>query len=181
MQINKDTWHYRAYHWTYKIQNSEWKMSDHSNLCSYVQRIFWMVPFTALFVVITSLMYMMASPFVFLFGARPTNIWAENNERAWAPYPGLKVWGEVRVHPWVVAVPAALIYLEWAWWHYCNWKYPFFTHLTVLLVIIGLVLYGTYDSSDARPIINAWFHAKKQGVCPVVDFVEEESADKSVE
>jgi hypothetical protein len=48
MQINKNSFHYKWWRLTYKV----WGIPDHnipwhSNLCSYVQRIFWITLFTS--------------------------------------------------------------------------------------------------------------------------------------
>jgi hypothetical protein len=40
MIINKNSWHYKIYRWTY--WNNGFGVPNQTNLCQYVQRLFWM-------------------------------------------------------------------------------------------------------------------------------------------
>jgi hypothetical protein len=173
MQINKKSWHYAAYRWTYTARDQRWAMSDTTNLCQYFQRIFWMVPITAVWIAFLSLVYVVLTPIVFLFGGRPHNVWKNTKKDFWTSYPGVKVWGEVRLHPWVIAIPTLFIYLEYLWFKHQAWYWPVSIQGGAIVFIGLLIAYSWYDTTDTQTVVNQWVAAKKQGICPVVEFIEE--------
>jgi hypothetical protein len=170
--IDKNTWHYKTFAWTYRFWDSEYKIRDgHSNLCTYVQRLLWVLPFSIFLVAFLSLLYIISIPFAWLFGGLPYNIWEDSPHSApWRSYPGFKVWGEVRLHPWVVAVPVAIIYGEWAWFHYAGWIRPVCIQGFLLAVVGMLAFFFWFKETNKTNLISEWFSAKKAGICPLVEF-----------
>lgn len=49
MLINKNSWHYKWWYLTYKVWNTkDIDIPSYTNLCSYVQRLFWMTLITTI-------------------------------------------------------------------------------------------------------------------------------------
>jgi hypothetical protein len=174
MVINKKSAHYRLYAWTYDAMDHGYAVPEHTNLCQYVQRMVWMTPVVLGYKLLVAIVYTILTPFVFLFGGRPTYADAiRYNQLYWESYPGLRVWGQVRLHPWVVALPALFFYLEYRWFHAVPWYYPTFIQLGVLLVIAAIIAYAWFEQSDTAALAKGWVSSKKSGICPVVEFTEE--------
>ena len=176
MKINKKAWHSKVWLWTHKVVSDVKYAPEQTNLCNYVQRIFWLTPWCVFWMLVITLLYIVATPIAFLFGGRPQNILfpLDKKKSLWLPYPGLKVWGEVRVHPWEVVIPATIIYLEYLWFKHCAWYWPVGVQGGIILLIAMVVLWGVYDSSETKEVINEWVSAKKSGICPLVEFTDEE-------
>ena len=93
MQIDKSSWHYKVYRWTYSL----W---DHyppvqTNLCQYINRLLWMPLLNCLAIAvggaagITGLL--IATPIAMILGWRLTNPFSkEVHPDAFVRYSGLK-------------------------------------------------------------------------------------------
>lgn len=175
MVINKNTTHYKLYVWTYEAAGRGYRLPERTNLCQYVQRLIWMTPLVLLYKLMVLTVYTILLPIVFLFGFAPNYSKAlANNELYYHPFPGLRVWGQVRLHTWVVALPALFLYLEYLWFHYYAWYYPVFCQLALFILLGGMVLYAWFDNSPTKKLVGEWVSSKKQGICPVVEFTEKE-------
>jgi hypothetical protein len=173
MKINKTSWHYRLYSWTYSIWDTEWCKPATTNLCQYVQRLFWMpIVSVLLWGVMGTFFVCVLIPFMLLIGQRPTS-WKKNTKiDLFVPYQGLRVSKKVELLPWHIIVPSAVIVLEYMWFHHANWKYPVLIQgciLAVLGIIVGIFL---CTQSETYWIVSAWYGAKRQKVCPLVEFTD---------
>lgn len=170
MVINKNSWHYKVFAWTYRVWGSSWKIrNDKSDLCTYVQRLIWMPIPSALWWVLRSLLYIASIPFAFVFGGRPYNIWkGVDVDGPWRRYPAFKVWGEVQVYPWVIVVPLAFLFGEWEWFKH--------NALCAALVQGGLLSFFAavftiaWFEESGKSAIKEWVAAKKAGYCPTIVF-----------
>jgi hypothetical protein len=136
--------------------------------------------FTALWSALLSAAYVLvAAPIMLLFGFRPVNVWEDHiisSRRFATKYPGLKLGPPVPpqfdLYPWHVLLPSLFVFLEWLWFHYKPWYYPVFIQL-FLLALFGFLVFWLWihdGYSESAVIVRNWFSAKKQGVCPLVEF-----------
>jgi hypothetical protein len=171
LQINKNTWHYKLYCWTYTTYEGECFIPTNTNLCQYLNRIFWMTIWCALISATTLVIYATLTPIVFLFGFRPAG---SQHSTWWVRYPGFRVWGQVRLYPWVIVVPSLVIYLAHLWIKQAGWMYPTCVLGCLLLFLVFFILILWYQTSDAGSLISKWIEGKKRGICPLVQFTDEE-------
>lgn len=171
MIIDKNSWHYQVYSFSYW---NEWNKPKQTNLCQYVRRIVFMGPImgaTAL-----ALACLMALTLVVMLVFGPILGYAPPNwKKPWTCFDGMVKYKSV-IYPWHVILVVALIALEW--WVYVDCGiHPLVVQgeiLGIIAVLIGMI-FGlfVYCDSDTGKIINAYVSAKKQKVCPVVEFNEE--------
>lgn len=174
MHINKNSWHYKLYRYTYSFFNDF--APKHTNLCSYTQRIFWVTLIIGLIYFFLGLCvavyYGLISPVMFIFGKRPINIFAEdalNNGPIFVPYTGL--FGFLK--PWHVLLIGMIATTEnWGW---SNHQTGMIWGHAVLMVIIILAVTGLwlFSSSESSRLARAYLSSKKSRVCPLVEFTEE--------
>lgn len=129
MKIKTNTWHYRWWRWTY----GDNYLPDQTNLCSYVQRIFWITLGHVFIYVLLVFAILLLVGFVGL--------------------------------------------LEYQGWRYHTMGTAI-GHGSVVVSIGLLALYAaTTDANyDREPtLVGKWISAKKQGVCPLIEFEEPES------
>lgn len=183
MKINKNSWHYKVYAWTY-----EWGPPSHTNLCSYVQRMFWRSLWKVLYGTVVYLLYFLVmTPVAFLFGNRPSLFDKESShydQKLFKKYRGWYAYG-FELYPGYILLPIALLYGEYQWW-----KHGLFTatvvHIMLALIVLGLFVLVILPDTDTGKLIIAWLSAKKQGVCPLVEFQDvsdppDAPADPSIE
>lgn len=176
MNINKKSWHYKLYSWTYDAWDRSYT-PERSNLCQYFQRIVWMGFFTFLWSAILSIGYVLvATPVLLLFGLRPVNVWEDHiisTQQLCEKYQGLKI-GSFRLYPWQVLLPSVFLFLEWLWFHYAShWYYPLGVQLSIIEIFAFSIFF--YEVSDNETVVIArnFLSAKKQGICPLVEFNDE--------
>lgn len=182
MIINKKSWHYQVYAFSY------WGSTPlRTNLCQYMRRLIFVAPvmgiisafmFVCFVVVITLGLVVMP-----IFGWLPTNWlvpWEILDGDGRYKYQGLKLGKSYRafqVYPWHVILLALVGALEW-WCYRCYGTHSLVLQgmtvgaiAAVLAVVFGLI---TYLSSDTGEVVNQYISAKKQRVCPIVEFESEE-------
>lgn len=181
MVINTKSWHYRAYDFSYAM-SSRFAPSQ-TNLCQYVRRIMFMAPLVGLafgifftFVGLLSLCYLVFGP---IFGWLPRNWlkpWNVIERDAMFKYQGLKLgrsYNAFQVYPWHVILLAILFSIHWEVGHHFGYGPLRIEGMIVggivsfIALCIGLAV---YFESDTGKLINAWLKARKQNVCPIVEF-----------
>jgi hypothetical protein len=167
MIIKKTSWHYKTWALTYRM----WGMAppDSTSLCPYVRNIMLLLPGSLLWLGI-ALLFGLAYLFTlvlqtlgnFIIGFRPSG-WDMSSQ----PYRGLRI-NHMEIYPWHVIL--FLLPL---------WILPKFANLSLwltALIVCGMVvaLFGAVKlwHSDALSIFKLWLKAKKEGVCPILDFEE---------
>ena len=177
MKIDKNSWHYKAYAFTY---DQRYFVPEHTNLCQYFQRLLVVLPlqllkFAFLFGCAGLLIvfyYLVMTPLAFPFGYKPTYVFGSSSE-IMVPYRGLKLWG-VELYPWHFLVLVLGGVLEWTWIHEQGLKHILIVQgislgvLALIALIIGFLL------SDTWEVIWKYLSAKKQGICPLVEFTKDE-------
>ncbi len=164
MVINTASWHYKLWNWTYEIAGGTSRAS--TNLCWYVQRIFWAGGFCLFFGLLTM-------PLWIWFG-RPSF-----NDSPAVAWPGFRIAGRT-IYPFSLMLPLIFLGLEGCAWH-SNWKLSLELHagvigmLAVLAAITAFILFvnGDLDENETARLARAWIGAKTAGVCPLIEFKDE--------
>jgi hypothetical protein len=176
MQINKKSWHYTWYEWTYSLSTNG--VPEQTNLCRYTQRIFWMTPLIVLayiagvisMIMVSAMYYLIMTPFALLLGGRPFNLFS-SSERELRSEVFIRY--ESPVYPYHFVLLAVFIWAEWMGWHHTP-RLMAYTHLGVpaaLLIFLGWA-WLNHDSETFR-LFKAWAAARKARICPVVEFKNE--------
>lgn len=165
MVINKNSWHYKAYTYSYKMWQND--IPYNTSLCSYMRDIF-LLPASGIFLILAlalgwilfALVITVHTVGAFLIGFRPAG-W----DLSILPYSGLKV-SHMEIYPWHIILLGLLL-----------WALPklFLVNAWVTtLVVLGFagLIFGAVElwHSDSFLIFRAWLTAKKEGVCPMIDF-----------
>jgi hypothetical protein len=169
MKINKNSWHFRIYNWTY----SAWDRGTprKTNLCSYVQRILWIPPLTALFAVTLGSILVAANILAALFvtpvGFRPKNIFFFEYRK----YDGLGI-GPITIYPIHVLLPALILWLNWHFSARYGWAKVFYVDVAIAtpLCLLGAIALTCYLMWFRDPFVGDYLAAKKAGICPIVTF-----------
>lgn len=173
MNINKNSWHYAIYRATYIV----WNMSppESTNLCQYVNRTFLLLPFLFVGALFMWLSFGMVSLAVLLFGRYPTS-YMFAGDRIWTfePYKGLQV-GKLSIYPWMVILPIAIVYgnimslthLYWGSHHFMNAGSWSFLLGEAMAIVMALFVFSSSLGGE-------WVKAKKQKVCPLINFTDTE-------
>jgi len=178
MIINKDSWHYKAWRWTY---DRAYQVPDNTNLCPYMRRIMFLVPIKALvrFVVATVSLTCLAivAGIRWCFGYKTVSTdWDDSP----VEYAGLPVAGR-QLYPWHVLVPAAAIGLEALLAHSGGWV-GFGIVNGIILGCAALTALGMwFFCSDSTEIFRTWADAAHRKVCPVIEFGDHYDAQMSDE
>lgn len=182
MEINKSSWHYKAYAWSYVWDFIP--VPQDTNLCSYVRTILFRVPVSAfLFSFLFSLLgaiiligNIFAIPFGYYFRHPMT---MTGNHEPTGQYQGLAL-GNFRLLPWHVLVPVLLVLLG-------RWNYRFISHhafhglgmaffiMEIAMLLVGLIVGGTilYRYTGTGSLIQEYMDAKTQGICPLITFKDQ--------
>jgi hypothetical protein len=178
MVINKRSWHYRLYKGTYTIFHDQ--PPKNSNLCSYMQRLFFGIPFFyGGWVQLMAFYILVLGPLSLLFGRYPSFHFDDNQKNyMFGSYPGLTLRG-FTLYPWMLAIPGFFLWANiGAFLHSChgNWiVVPVAESVLVFIAgIVALAMVSSARPQDFGYTIKEWFAAKKAGVCPLVSFVDEE-------
>lgn len=184
MEINKDTWHYKAWAWSHR----NWAggvVPEQSNLCTYVRELVIRVP-----LIVLALAFLIVLMSVFL--VIPLNIVAlpfgryirhpiieeiGHEERSiMGRYQGLKIGGFVLL-PWHVLAPVLTALL--VWWD-CrviarhDFGHPvLLIQAACLLVAILLGVPFLYSESQAGKLAREYVDAKTKGICPLITFKDD--------
>ena len=182
MIIRTNTWHYRLYRWNYWDREN---IPERTNLCQYVRRLS-LTPLTAL--VSTALeclglvgliCYTIANyGFGFLFGYVP-NGWNPTTADM-VKYPGMPL-GRFQLYPWHVILTGLIVALH-VWMYSFPDGRPYLLSeakvvgifLAVIALVVGLIF---LFCSDTSTVVKQYLTAKKQKVCPIVEF-EEKTQEK---
>jgi hypothetical protein len=115
-------------------------------------------------------------PIGWAIGYKPTSF-NFNDEAPFVKYQSVSLpwYGELLPYHFVVA--AIIISLEWLWFHECGWKYPVFIQGGVIATFALLIGLMNYLESDFSKVVSAWFAARKQRICPIVNFTEEPTSN----
>jgi hypothetical protein len=179
MIINSNSFHYKWYVWTYRVWDKDiFAVPRHTNLCQYVQRIFWHtllvgVLLFPLFGLVSLTYYLLVAPVMFVFGYTPINLFSVSSRGEYIPfnkYRGLRLWG-MSWYPIHGLLTIVLAFLQhWAWHHMFI---PMLIGHTTLLGLAGAIIcYCLFSRSQSEGVklVRAWVSARKQDICPLVEF-----------
>jgi len=177
MIIKTNTWHYKAYDASYVVSTGF--TPRHTNLCQYWRRVILVAPlvgmlsvFLLLMIGIMTFLYSVLGP---LFGWIPTSF-DVLKRGGMRKYQGLKLgksYNAFQLYPWHALLASGVIGLHYVIYQQLG-AAPLISEAKVVGVIVaflaitlGLVI---YFSSDTSRMIRKYLAAKKQKVCPVVEF-----------
>jgi hypothetical protein len=180
MNISKNSWHYKVYAWSCK----EWEgyIPTQTNLCSYWQTVVFGAPLIALFnkvplgIVFYGVVGGIFIPACWLVGFKPNDIFNDHGDQSrptFVRYNSPVSIRGFRLYPWHAVVLGVILFCNWLIVTHQGWKYDLILEGSLLglaVVIIGSIFYFT---SDTWKLTKEVFAAKKIGVCPVVNFIEE--------
>lgn len=187
MIINKNAWHYHVYEFSYALSRDY--PPSRTNLCQYMRRIMFVAPFVSVLLAVllafATMVTLIGVLFMPIFGYVPTK-WAKPwyifEHDGTRKYQGLKLgrsYNAFQVYPWHIILLALIVAIEWVVYHYFG-VHPLVVQgeiVGVILALVGIVvgLFIYFDSSTGK-VINEYLAAKKQKVCPVVEFKNEEQS-----
>lgn len=131
MIINKNSWHYRLWSWTYTNSLEDKYPPSKTNLCSYVQRI-----------VGIPLFYLLLFSFIITI---------------------------------VLGILVGIGIVEYEAWSIHPYR-SLVGHLVIAL-LIGIVIGSVFWRETSNPtlvVMREYVSAKKQGICPLIEFNENE-------
>ena len=181
MQLSKSHWLYKV---AYTLREYQ---PDQTSLCVFVRAlavsclVYW--PLTFLLLAIMTAGWVIVNPFCWLVGYYFPAIWENECEtlpyRRWWTVGGHRVWPVWFVLAGLVVVGARLVIGDW--WLVCLtlailgcW----FTVGAALGMPIGWLLYKRpWRNSPAAQLAVAYLKAKKQRICPLIEFVDDKEAD----
>lgn len=174
MIINKSSWHYKLYKFTYWGRVSP---TNKSSLCQYMRRILLILPLLLLLHLLILIMFSIVCPMIFgalclFIGGYSVFLWPYRGSPTEGPiksYHGLKLsFIPFEIYPWHVILSlgiltglGALIYL--------------FT--IPMLIIMGILFVGSLSfimikssKSETLSLISNVITSKKDKLCPPVEF-----------
>lgn len=165
MIINTRSWHYKLWKWTYATWGSY--NPDKTNLCFYVQRLFWL---TLPSFIATTLYYVGGAIIMFWFGWYPETFRSDSKfDQFWLP----SVYG-VKLYPFYLLIVGV---------EYLLWRHRLLAAIVMhsVFVLMGVMVccaiwYHQYkekqEADNAKPpnLLVEWLSAKKQRVCPLIEF-----------
>ena len=184
MIINRKAWHHQVYNFTYWYDLPP----RQTNLCQYVRRVVLMGPIMGATAILLISMLAVGVSFMYLFGPifgwRPKSWikpWTILDTDGMVKYPGVKLgssYNAFQLYPWHIILAALIVGVHWLLYHFVGGHVlltegkvlGFFILLVAL--IVGFFFY--YGTSDTGKIISQYLAAKKQRVCPVVEFKGED-------
>ncbi len=184
MVINRNSWHYHVYDFSYTF-SSRLLTPTQTNLCQYVRRIAFVAPFVGIGIAgmfcvlaIVTACTLLAAP---IFGYVPIQ-WSKPWDifEGMRKYEGLKVgksYNAFQLYPWHVLLTVIIVGIHVLMYH--AWGgHPLIVEgkvIGVIALIIAAIfgLFYYFDSSTGK-VVNAYLAAKKQKVCPVVEFTNKE-------
>jgi len=172
MMIDKNSWHYKVWEWSYTNPICDHYPPSQTNLCSYMRRILLLTPLNALLVAIGSILYTLVVfipvvTFRWCIGYKTTSLDITQDTQE---YNGLRVANKVEIYPWHVLVPAAFIGIQaWAFSKFNPGHVGIFD--AVLAGIAAVVVLTFFMlKSDKTEVFRDWFWARKQKICPTIEF-----------
>ncbi len=187
MVINKKSWHYHVYDFSYTFASRD--TPRQTNLCQYVRRMMFVAPFVGIGIacmfcvlVVVSACGVLGGP---IFGYVPKQ-WSKPWDifDGMHKYQGLKVgksYNAFQLYPWHVLLAAIIVGIHVLMYH--AWGgHPLVVEGEVVGAIVLAIaamfgLFYYFDSSTGK-VVNAYLTAKKQKVCPVVEFVNEDPTEE---
>src|SRR5579872_4422843 len=111
MNINKNSFHYKFYCWTYNFWQT--RIPTTTNLCQYIQRMIWMPLFIAISILSLVVLFALYAPIMLLLGQRPANPWTKN--AFFVPYKLPQVFG-FKLYPIYLAAPSIIGFANYYLW-----------------------------------------------------------------
>jgi hypothetical protein len=194
MQINKNTWHYKVWLWSYEAWGKnppnrspfDWderKVANYTtNLCTYIQGTFWrIVGWLLASMVFLPCYYFIMTPIALCIGLRPMSpiraFAGAGKDCAFKSYDGLRI-NDFELYPGYLVLPllvlSLIIFGECILWRASFWAGLIINSLLGLLVlgVGGLFVVDVLDASNNQTwmLTKEWITAKKNGVCPLITF-----------
>jgi hypothetical protein len=176
VKISKNSWHYRAFAWSYTWDYNH--VPENSNLCSYVRRLVIGVPFNAICFGAVALLFGFISLFMLPFGYYLRDPWHRLGlvRDEVGRFNGLKI-GKRELMPWHALLPLLLMLVGYANYRviknhdYFNCWFIVECALLATAAIVAAIIW--YDRSDVAGLARTYLDAKTQGICPLITFKDE--------
>lgn len=186
MIINKQVWFYKLYAGTYTVFGNQ--VPWNTNLCQFVRRTFFLSWFWYLLAGLMHLFFFgVLTPLAFLIGKVPCRSYSYGQ---WSPgwgfrnYAGIRL-GEFELFPWMVVAPTSFFGLNalciravYRYGSAATFPCVFLVIEFIFLCVAAYFLFfeGMFD--ETKSVTGAWFSAKKQKICPLIEFSDELPTDR---
>ena len=179
MIVNTNSLHYRMYKALKTRTGCE--VPEKTDLCAYV-RYLVLMPLFLLFIFlpiwiwyqILKVVWFATLTVILAFcGGRPTRYGCGSD--SFTPYPGLKI-GSLELHPWSVALPLVVIASPGLMYLSYGTTASIIT-ASVLAGIAALIGIFLFFSTETGKLAGAYLAAKKQRVCPIVEFADKPTSE----
>lgn len=188
MVVNKNSWHYKVYDFSYALSLKN-QPRDRTNLCQYMRRLLFVAPiigflcaFMFCFAAVMVLCFYLFGP---IFGWVPKQWlkpWIVFDDKAVYKYEGLRIgrsYNAFQLYPWHVILAVLVVGLEWVVYHVWGF-HPLAVQgeiVGAVALFVGLifaVVEFSYSDTGTVGLVKEYVSAKKQKVCPVVEFTDKE-------
>src|ERR1700677_1252417 len=136
MQIDKNSWHYKFYRFTYFVWGYE-PPYQHTSLCQYVSRMIWSPLIDLALLPIVFVIWLLITMFNLCIGFRPTIFW-RGSPPPWVPYEGWKL-GPLELYPAHILPVVILGLIEHLFIHHYGWAKIVVVQASILGIIILIV------------------------------------------
>jgi len=177
MKINKKSWHYKLYNWSYSVLDEGRYMPETTNLCQYMRQLTIGVFFSTIYaLLIKGLVFGCVTVCALLFGYTTSKPFGyHSSPPKFAKYNGLHIFGQ-ELYP-IHAIGFTVLGLC-QWWlvSHSGWKLPVGIESALFIVVIAAYVFAHSNKiSDSGALFSEWVRAKKQGICPLIEFEDEKS------
>lgn len=182
VKINTRSWHYRLWRFTYSLDKEDWELSQiRTSLCAYVHRIIWLTLPIALVVMVLSLVvavcYVLIALWHLFWGSGyPGSLLAilrSPDDLVFVKRTdGFRI-GRFRLFPYRLVLPGlGILVLVWGFQaHPAEMMAVMWVSMAAALVVgICWMIWKARDTGTYR-LATAYLRAKKQKICPSVEFV----------
>lgn len=178
MIINKNSWHYKAWKWTY---DRSWQVPEYTNFCSYMRRIMFLVPIKSLTRSVVFTIYMLCLAIIagirWVFGYKTVSTDLDDSP---VEYSGLPVAGR-EIYPWHVLLLAIILGFEVLLKHDISWSAFGIIHAILLAIALIANLGAWFFSDDSTEIFRDWVLTQKRKICPLIEFGDHYDSQLSTE
>lgn len=188
MQIRKDSWHAKLWRFGHLWSR---EVPVRTSLCSYFWNITIGVPLMVMFVILVvsayTAFYLVIQSLLLATGVgiwNPATPWkTSQTHREWVFFWVPWRWRGKRIRLWRILAPlyaSALVcwlvcLLPWAEFAKMVNHFKIRHAMPILSVMTGIALYNLWNrfsKSEFHALLKAWGKARKQKVCPLIEFVD---------
>ncbi len=182
MNINRDSLHFKLYRATYYLDN--YAYPTNTNLCQYVQRLVLSPLILSFFAFLWTMLlvaFIFKATFWVLLGiSRPRDLKIFENFDNFVPFEGVRI-GPFLLRPSpLLNIPVLVFVSNIMLYFYVSKPLALALggcELTVAAIVVGATNLAIFLKTDTGRLVRSALAAKKQRICPIVNFDEAPTSD----